>query len=566
VSRIAVLLLVVLVAVWFGLLRGVDAAPAGEPKATAPAAPGERPGSNSAALPNFNQGELPTDAALREVLRAPPWLLSVLAVDCNDDPVAGATITYAAVDATTPFASVLTGADGTAQQWLEHDQVVARAAHAEVGASVGVICRRAFEAKYTTRLVLGRPVVVRGMVLGADAAPLADAEVRIELRPVAGLELPGFHGPRSMPRTDAGGHFTIEALAGLELRASLQSGKRARWETVRVGDGRVMALAAAGALRVRGSTLVQGAPVAAKVTLMATDNREPATAPNELRLRLEQPSVWQAQARAAGSRWSGFDLDLPWSVLDRERDAAARAAEPLPAYADFDESVYEFGTYAITAYAEGVLWPVSTVEVSLQHPRAQTQLAGRRVVISRGMVEGAVGRPAPPVLAVCTDPQWQPRLAAVDARGRFEFSLPSATTWVLAVEHGQPTMITAGEQGIRLPAASPTPWADTAGTDTESEQPLSAAATAIPTAPAAKALELTIVVRQRGLAVRGMTLYVRDANGARTMERLRGGSVSCLATPGPALIVVRRGGEELLRRTVAVPTHLPAQLALDLDD
>lgn len=218
----------------------------------------------------FSKGE--EGAAARELIAAQPdgtWPLRVEVVDAHGDPVAGARVTVVDPVQGESIANAITDAHGSCEVFVAADRAAVRAIHEEVGRTLTLPVSQAEDEEVPVRLVLWRPVEMRGVVLGEDAQPLRGMQVRIE----ASNLLYGTNAPHVSPErvvSDRLGRFTFEAPVGLQGFATMRvpgvKGRvEAKW-TAKLG-GQVV-LAVPGAFKIEGLVLdEQGNRTKANVSL-----------------------------------------------------------------------------------------------------------------------------------------------------------------------------------------------------------------------------------------------------------------------------------------------------------
>jgi hypothetical protein len=207
------------------LLIGLWVAMAWPKPANAPPVSAARgPDHGVAALATGRLGAMPADDGEAPLALArdggaiePRFSLRVQAVDAFGASVPEASITLRRAGAVEPFAVQVADANGLWSGPVPEGRIVVAAAAECVGSSVAFEVTAARAELGTVVLLLGRPVVVTGLVVDDGGGGIANDRIEI-------------HGPSQSPsgqaqwlsarevRTDAAGRFVVETMAGVRLR------------------------------------------------------------------------------------------------------------------------------------------------------------------------------------------------------------------------------------------------------------------------------------------------------------------------------------------------------------
>lgn len=234
-------------------LWGGDPAP---PKLGASAE--KRSRSGAAAAEASHQRDVESSGARELVAEQPDgtWPLEVEIVDAHGDPVAGARVTVLDAVSGEVGATAITDRDGLCGVPIAADRAAVRALHEEVGRTLTLPVSQEEDEGTPVRLILWRPVQMRGVVLGEDAQPLRGVRVELE----AASLLYGTNSPHVSPASvvsDDLGRFTFEAPLGLQGYAHMAPPGRgsrveANWTAEKGGE---VVLALPGAFRIEGLVL-----------------------------------------------------------------------------------------------------------------------------------------------------------------------------------------------------------------------------------------------------------------------------------------------------------------------
>jgi hypothetical protein len=494
------------------------------------------------------------------------WPLRVQVVDANGDAVADATIELTlAPDG--PGTVARSAADGTWQTSIAAPSCRVRAFHAECGRSVALLCRPDPQTSEPMRLVLLRPVLVRGLAISGDGKPWAGVEV--QLAATSGLKVNAPVVSQPIVVTDARGEFEFEAAAAMMLQvAVLQDGYHQAPLTVAAEGARIVLVR-------RGGFVVHGRVVDA--------------AGREL------PAIVRLE-RADADASSSSSFVLPGDP------ASTFAFEPT-----------EIGRHRLYVAAPGLAPKVVDVELSLDSPRHEIAVALAPGEATAGLVVGATEGS---VIATALDDRQCHTAATIGADGAFAFSLPAGTRWRLSGPDGVERVVAAGERGVRLEPSTATEsevaerplridvfladgkpaflsqvrWVEsdeedfvsvaTDGNRIRSELPWprvgnaaartlvvsdfkagqAAALVVKPDHPAEQRLQLSppttiaVTVMRNGKPARGLAVEVVDCSDRETAA-VRDGRATVPVFPGKTLILVRRGRETLASQEVEVATN-----------
>ena len=359
------------------------------------------------------------------------WELPLQVVDAHGRPVGAATVELAREPMQEPFERSRARGDGCWQGAVAGEVVWVRARHELVGTSVQVPCAAAM-ARERLVLPLLRPVLVQGVVIGADAAPVGGAQVIVRGELAVRRAEVGVVAPTRPLLADHDGRFRFEAAAGARLVLSASDGAfplAAERDVIAV-DGLEVLLAAHDAFQVHGVLLdPHGHPVVPEVA------------------RDRAPGFAGADGSSPFEEYMPHGLESPMVFVD------ARAGVTVGEGGAF-RATASVGRLRVRAQYGDLMAPAVACELSLARPRAEVVLQLATNVATRGVVVDVAGAPVANarVVAVAADPSFQPvvRQVATDGAGAFVLPLPVGSSWQLAAGAGDRVAVVAGTQQVRL--------------------------------------------------------------------------------------------------------------------